>query len=67
MGHVELSNVLKVSDSTELVEVLQATVCAETPCLAEWHLLIDAVLSDDDDSLLPMKDFHCSPLLNRLS
>src|ERR1700720_3837403 len=29
----------------------------ETPCLVEWQLLLDAVLSDDDDSLLPTKDF----------
>jgi hypothetical protein len=39
----------------------------ELPCLIEWQPLLDAVLSDDDSSLLPAKDFPCSPLLNRFS
>src|SRR5271165_5112185 len=30
---------------------------AELLCLVEWQLLLDAVLSDDDSSLLPAKDF----------
>ena len=29
----------------------------ELPCLVEWQLLLDAVLSDNDCSLLPAKDF----------
>src|ERR1700720_3211962 len=30
---------------------------AELPCLVEWQLLLDAVLSEDDSSLLLAKDF----------
>ena len=29
----------------------------EFPCLVEWQLLLDAVFSDNDSSLLPAKDF----------
>jgi hypothetical protein len=39
----------------------------EFPCLVERQLLLDAVFSDNDSSLLPAKDFSLSPLLKRFS
>jgi hypothetical protein len=53
-----------VADSQRDLLSLEHT---EFPCLVEWQLPLDAVLSDDDSSLLPAKDFPCSPLLNRFS
>ena len=39
---------------------------AELPCLVEWQLLLDAVLSDDDSSLLAAKDFPLFAALKSL-
>jgi hypothetical protein len=39
----------------------------ELPCLVGWQLYLDAVLSDDDDSLLPAKDFPLFAALNPFS
>ena len=38
----------------------------ELPCLVEWQLLLDAVISDDDSSLLPAKDFPLFAALKSL-
>ena len=38
----------------------------ELSCLVEWQLLLDAVLSDDDSSLLPAKDFPLFAALKSL-
>jgi hypothetical protein len=38
----------------------------EFPCLVEWQLLLDAVLSDDDSFLLPAKDFPLFAALKSL-
>jgi hypothetical protein len=38
----------------------------ELPCLVEWQLLLDAVLSDDDNSLLPAKNFPLFAALKAL-
>jgi hypothetical protein len=39
---------------------------AELPCVVEWQLLLDAVLSDDDNSFLPEKDFPLFAALKSL-
>ena len=49
-----------VADSQRDLLSLEHT---EFSCLVEWQLLLDAVLSDDDSSLLPAKDF---PLFSAL-
>jgi hypothetical protein len=38
----------------------------ELACLVEWQLLLNAVLSDDDSSLLPAKDFPLFAALKSL-
>ena len=38
----------------------------ELPCLVEWQLLLDVVLSDDDSSLLAAKDFPLFAALKSL-
>ena len=38
----------------------------EFPCLVEWQMLLNAVLSDDDSSLLPTKDFPLFAALKSL-
>ena len=39
---------------------------AELPCLVEWQLLLETVLSEDDSSLLPAKDFPLFAALKSL-
>jgi hypothetical protein len=38
----------------------------ELPCLVEWQLLLDAILSDDDNTLLPAKGFPLFAALKSL-
>jgi hypothetical protein len=38
----------------------------EFPCLIEWQMLLDAVFSDNDSSLLPAKDFPLFAALKSL-
>jgi hypothetical protein len=52
-----------VADSQRDLLSLEHT---ELPCLVEWQLLLDAVLSDNDSFLLPAKDFPLLPLLKSL-
>jgi hypothetical protein len=48
------------------VSMLLSLEHTELPGLIEWQLLLDAVLSDDDNSLLPAKDFPLFTALKAL-